>query len=125
MSLYLSQLSFCPPFLLLAGKDRRHETFPLFFSSLTRPVKTSRREEVCHFSPTTNQQNVTAPLHWRDHLSLKGPRSSGTFFVTPEMNVLKGHQEHILYCILKLQHLAVSILFSFCTKTSPISFSLL
>lgn len=22
---------FCPPFLLLAGKDRRHETFPHFF----------------------------------------------------------------------------------------------
>lgn len=51
---------FYPPFLLLAGKDRRHETFPHFFSSLTRLVKTSQREEMCHFSPTANQQNITA-----------------------------------------------------------------
>lgn len=74
----------CPPFLLLAGKDKRHETPPHthtpFFLSLTRLVKTSRREEVCHFSPNANQQILTASLHWRDHLSLKGPNSSSTFF---------------------------------------------
>lgn len=111
MSLYLSQLSFALLFCFWQEKTGDMKHFPIFLS-LTRLVKTSQREEVCHFSLTANQQKITASLHWRDHLSLKGPNSSSTFFETPEMNVLKGHQEHILYSILKLQHLAISTLFS-------------
>lgn len=94
---------FAPPFyfyfLLSAGKDRRHETFPplfyfyyIFFFILTRLVKTSQKEEVCHFSLTTNQQNITASSHWSYHLPLKGPRSTSSFFDTAEMKVVKRHQ---------------------------------
>lgn len=70
-------------------------------------VKTHGEEEVCNFSTTTNQQNKTASLHQRDHLLFKGPKSSSTFFSilfgnhkTPEMNLLKGHQERAPRCLL-------------------------
>lgn len=85
---------FCPPFLLLAGKDRRHETFPHLFFIFDKACEDKLEREGVPFSATANQQNITASLHHRDHLSLKGLNSSSTFFETSEMSVVKGHQEH-------------------------------
>lgn len=105
--------------------DMKH--FPIFFSSLTRLVKTSRKEEVCHFSPTANQQNITASLHWRDHLFLKGSNSGSTFFKTSEIKCCEGTSR--VYTVLHTQaatsrshHLIFLLL---CTESPLFSFSLL
>lgn len=112
---------FCPPFFLLTGKDKRHETFPHFFhlwQGLWRQVG----ERCCHFSATTNQQNITTSLHHRNRLSLKGLNSSSIFFETLAMNAVKGHQEHNTVLLLKLENLIVSILFFLIYSTFPFLF---
>lgn len=101
MSLYLSQLSFA---LLFAFGRKRQETWnisPFFFffflawQGLWRQVGERR---CAIFLQPHNQQNITASLLWRDHLSLKGPKSrSSNFFEISEMKVVKGHQEHTVY----------------------------
>lgn len=99
-----------PSFLLSAGKDRRNETFPpllysFFFFSLTRLVKTSQKEEVCHFSPTTNQQkkkkNSFSALKLSPFPQRPLQKSSSASFDLSEMKVVKGHH-CILRCILQL-----------------------
>lgn len=103
---------------------KRQETWNIspFFSSLTRLVKTSWREVLCHFSATTNQQNITTSLHHRNRLSLKGLNSSSIFFETLAKNAVKGHQEHNTVLLLKLQNLIVSILFFLIYSTFPFLF---
>lgn len=114
VSLYLSQLSYALLFCFWQEKTADMKHFPTFFLIFDKACedKSERGGVPFFFPPTANQQNITAPLLWRDHLTLKGPNSiCSTFFETPEMNVVKGHEEHILYCLLKLQHFTDSILF--------------
>lgn len=68
--------------------------FPIFFFIFDKACEDKLEREGVPFSATANQQNITASLHHRDHLSLKGLNSSSTFFETSEMSVVKGHQEH-------------------------------
>ena len=108
----------CPPFLRLAGKDRRHETFPPFFRfylffSLTRLVKTSRREEVCNFfsSPTHQPTKLNLSALERSPFPQR-PKQHQHLSETLEMKVVKRHlRVNVLCCTLEL-HLAFSILFS-------------
>lgn len=95
----LSALAFvCPLFPpLLAGKDKRHETFPpLFFSpSLTNLVKEMETGGAFFFffvRQLPGNQNKAAPLHLRDHLYLKDLTSRDAIFEAPKLNVRGGHQ---------------------------------
>lgn len=104
---------FCPPFLLLAGKDRRHETFPHFLYIFDKACEDRlKRGGVPFFSnrQPTKCNSFSAPE--RSPFPQRPDRYC-TFFETHEMNVVREHQEQIQYCKLHLR-LAGSILtFSF------------
>lgn len=92
----ISALAFvCPRFFpLLAGKDKRHETFPHFFLHLWQILWRRKDGEgrCTFFLQLPSTQNKMAALHLRDHLCLKDLNSRGAIFEAPKMNVRRGHQ---------------------------------
>lgn len=106
VSVYPHWLSFAlsPPSplpQLLAGKDKRHETFPpLFFLSIFDKSCEENGAGRCFFFVFVRQlpgsQNKAAPPHLRDrdHLYLKDLSSGDAIFEAPKMNVGGVHQTH-------------------------------
>lgn len=91
----ISALAFvCPLFFpFLAGKDKRHETFPLFFFHLWQILwRRDGEGRRAFFLQLPSNQNKAAALQLRDHLCLKDLNSRGTIFEAPKMNVRRGHQ---------------------------------
>lgn len=122
-------------FPFLAGKDKRHETFPLFFFHLWQILwRRDGEGRRAFFLQLPSNQNKAAALQLRDHLCLKDLNSRGAIFEAPKMNVRRGHQmrrtvmhaqpakscsQHLISCVCYL--LSFSLFFTYWTVSGNIS----